>query len=55
MSMGLLRRLRDTGAIPCRSVGRSVIIYFPNIERWAKCENGQDNPSSDYDGIRPIP
>lgn len=38
-----LRRAIRSGAIPCRIVGKTYLIAWPNIVRWLMCEDGADN------------
>lgn len=38
-----LRKLIHTGAIPVRKTGRDYLIYYPNLIRYLKCEDGGDN------------
>lgn len=39
-----LRQWLRTGAIPARKAGNSFLLYYPNVLRYIRCENGQDNP-----------
>lgn len=40
-----LRRWVKTGIIPARTAGHSkYLIYYPNLERYLKCEDGGDIP-----------
>ncbi|MCD8356116.1 MAG: helix-turn-helix domain-containing protein [Clostridia bacterium] len=45
-----LRRAIRSGAIPCRKVGRKYLLYWPNVERWLMCVDGQDNIPPDITG-----
>lgn len=38
-----LRRWIKSGLIPYRSVGKKVLIYYPNLVRFLQCEDGSDN------------
>jgi hypothetical protein len=52
-----LRRAIRSGAVPCRRVGRTYLIAWPNVERWLLCEDGCDNmprACASTTGIRPI-
>lgn len=52
-----LRKAIAAGDLPVRKPGgcKSVLIYWPNVLRWARCEDGQDNtPPSGGGGIRPV-
>jgi excisionase family DNA binding protein len=37
-----LRRWIKTGSIPYRSVGRKVLIYYPNLTRYLMAADGTD-------------
>ena len=39
-----LRGWIKTGAIPCRRSGNKVLLYFPNLAAYLRCEAGVDNP-----------
>lgn len=38
-----LRRAIRSGSIPCRCVGRTYLVAWPNVKRWLLCEDGADN------------
>ena len=38
-----LRRWVKTGAVPVRRAGNKQLIYFPNLEKYLRCEDGGDN------------
>lgn len=38
-----LRQLVITGAVPVRKVGKKSLLYFPNLARYLRCEDGADN------------
>ena len=38
-----LRRWVKSGAVPVRKAGNKQLIYFPNLERYLRCEDGGDN------------
>lgn len=46
-----LRRAIRSGAIPCRRVGRTYLIAWPNVKRWLLCENGADNAPRVVPGV----
>lgn len=38
--------LRDwvkKGVVPVRKVGNKCLLFYPNLERYLKCEDGADN------------
>ena len=52
-----LRRWIKTGAIPVRSVGAKALLFYPNLVRFLRCEDGSDNASSSQEstsGIRRV-
>ena len=52
-----LRRWIKTGAIPVRNVGSKALLFYPNLVRFLRCEDGSDNaPSSpgSTSGIRRV-
>ena len=52
-----LRKAIAAGELPVRRPGggKIVLIYWPNVLRWARCEDGRDNPPPVEDGIiRPV-
>lgn len=38
-----VRRWVRTGAVPSRKVGQKALIFYPNLVRFLKCEDGADN------------
>ena len=44
LSQYTLRRAIRSGAIPCRRVGRTYLVFWPNVTRWVTCADGADNP-----------
>lgn len=32
-----------TGAIPARKVGQKALLFYPNLLRYLRCEDGADN------------
>ena len=51
-----LRRWIKTGVIPVRSVGSKALLFYPNLEKFLKCEDGADNVPTigSVPGIRPV-
>ncbi len=51
-----LRRAIRTGAVPCRIIGRTYLLAWPNVERWLLCADSCDNAprAISTDGIRPV-
>lgn len=51
-----LRGRVKTGAIPVRNAGRKVLLFYPNLVRYLKCDNGSDNgpAAAETAGIRRI-
>ena len=51
-----LRRWIKTGAIPVRSVGSKVLLFYPNLIRFLRCEDGGDNipAATETHGIRRV-
>lgn len=51
-----LRRWIKTGAIPVRSVGSKALLFYPNLIRFLRCEDGADNVPAigSVPGIRPV-
>ena len=51
-----LRRWVKSGAVPVRKAGNKQLIYFPNLERYLRCEDGGDNSPATVaaSGIRRI-
>ena len=38
-----LRRWIRSGAIPVRNVGSKALLFYPNLVRFLRCEDGSDN------------
>lgn len=38
-----LRQWIKTGEIPVRKIGPKYLIYYPNLLRYLRCEDGADN------------
>ena len=38
-----LRHWVRAGYLPVRKVGHKVLLYYPNLIRYLKCEDGEDN------------
>lgn len=38
-----LRQWVKTGVIPRRKIGNKVLLYFPNLAAYLRCEAGGDN------------
>ena len=38
-----LRRWIKTGAIPVRNIGNKALLFYPNLVRFLRCEDGADN------------
>ena len=38
-----LRQWIRAGAIPVRKVGAKILIFYPNLVRYLRCEDGADN------------
>ncbi len=52
-----LRRWIKTGAIPVRTVGKKVLLFYPNLTAFLRCDNGADNTPANHgavNGIRPV-
>lgn len=51
-----LRRWIKTGVIPVRSVGSKALLFYPNLIRFLRCEDGADNVPTigSAPGIRPV-
>ena len=53
-----LRRWIKTGVIPIRKAGNKALIFYPNLLRYIRCEDGKDNPPpvpADNGVYHPIP
>ena len=40
------RRWIKSGAVPVRKAGNKQLLYFPNLEKYLRCEDGGDNSSA---------
>lgn len=50
-----LRAWVRSGAIPTRKVGQKALLYYPNLIKYLRCEDGADNiPVVAVPGIRPV-
>ena len=51
-----LRRWIKTGVIPVRSVGSKALLFYPNLIRFLRCDDGADNVPTigSVPGIRPV-
>lgn len=51
-----IRKWVNAGAIQVRKVGRKSLVYYPNLLRYLRCEDGGDNPAATVaaSGIRPV-
>ncbi len=52
-----LRRWIKTGEIPHRTAGRKILIFYPRLVQYLKCEDGgADTPATDIpvSGIRRV-
>ena len=51
-----IRRWVRTGAIPVRTVGSKVLLFYPNLLKFLRCEDGADNAPTvcTVNGIRPV-
>lgn len=38
-----LRKWIRQGVIPTRKAGTKVLVFYPNLVSYLRCENGQDN------------
>ena len=38
-----LRRWVKSGAIPIRRAGNKQLLFYPNLEKYLRCEDGGDN------------
>ena len=38
-----LRHWCRTGAIPVRMAGTKILLFYPNLLRYLRCEDGADN------------
>jgi len=46
-----LRRWIKCGAIPARSAGNKVLLFYPNLVRYLQCQDGTDNPPAIVAGV----
>ena len=46
VSESALRRWIKSGAVPVRKAGNKQLLYFPNLEKYLRCEDGGDNSSA---------
>jgi len=46
-----LRRWIKTGAIPVRNVGSKSLLFYPNLVRFLRCEDGADNTPATNDAV----
>ena len=52
-----LRQWIRTGVIPVRNAGTKILIFYPNLVRYLRCEDGGDNKPAtvtEFHGIRRI-
>lgn len=52
-----LRQWIRTGVIPVRNAGTKILIFYPNLVRYLRCEDGGDNKPatvSESPGIRRV-
>lgn len=52
-----LRRWIKTGAVPVRNIGTKALLFYPNLVRFLRCEDGADNTSTTNEsapGIRRV-
>lgn len=52
-----LRQWIRIGAIPVRKAGAKILVFYPNLVRYLKCEDGGDNKppmETDHQRIRRI-
>lgn len=58
ISESALRQWVRSGAIPSRKAGKTFLLYYPNVERFLKCEDGGDmdapKPAETRSGIRRV-
>lgn len=38
-----LRGWIKSGALPVRTTGRKILVFYPNLVRFLQCEDGSDN------------
>ena len=53
-----LRKWIKSGVIPIRRAGNKALIFYPNLLRYIRCEDGKDNPTpvpEDNGLYHPIP
>ena len=52
-----LRQWIKAGKLPVRTVGQKMLIFYPNLGRFLRCEDGADNTPATvagYVGIRRV-
>lgn len=52
-----LRQWIRIGVIPVRKAGTKILLFYPKLVRYLKCEDGGDNKPatvSEFPGIRPV-
>ena len=51
-----LRRWIKLGAIPVRNIGSKSLLFYPNLVRFLRCEDGGDNipATTETHGIRRV-
>lgn len=51
-----LRQWIKAGAVPVRQAGTKMLIFYPNLVRYLRCEDGASNtqPAATSAGIRRI-
>lgn len=58
VSENAVRRWVRSGAIPSRKAGKTFLLYYPNVERFLKCEDSGDmdapKPAETRSGIRRV-
>lgn len=43
-----LRQWVRQGVIPTRRAGTKVLVFYPNLVSYLRCENGQDNTPAEH-------
>lgn len=52
-----LRTWVRTGTVPVRKIGSKSLLFYPNLVRFLRCDDGSDNspaPTASVSGIRRI-
>lgn len=52
-----LRKWIHSGAIPIRRAGSKILIFYPNLVRYLRCDDGGDNKPASvaaFPGIRRV-